>query len=283
MTTTYMIPGVGNWLGRSFRAVGRRWWPLSLLGAMGVFFAALGAVLVYAASGACVYLFTSKETLARLGQPGGWEAVSADPTFQALVMGIHGVAFLVALRIFCGFTLAAIHVATDHSLGCWQAMRLARKRSASFTMLTVVGQAVIFAGHCLLIVPGVIFGVYLSHAPFAFVRKETGVWESLRASWRAVSGHWWGVWWRGFVLSLVCSAIAIVPIAGWIVAPCLAMCAWAELYRDLTHRRPATTHAQPRPVQVPPRPKTTTRPATEKDPDYPHPDEPRPSDTPHVH
>jgi hypothetical protein len=201
-----------------------------------------------------------------------------------LVLAIHAVAFFVALRIFCGFTLAAVYAATDHSYGYWQAMRLARKRSASFTVLTLVGQAIICAGHLLLIVPGVIFGVYLSHAPFAFVRKEAGVWDSLRASWGAVSGHWWGVFGRGIVLSLVCSAIAIVPIAGWIVAPCLAMCAWAELYRDLTHRKPASAHAQPRLAQAPPRPKKTTRPATqERETDYPQPDEPQPTDTPRVH
>ena len=113
-----------------------------------------------------------------------------------LVLAIHAVAFFVALRIFCGFTLAAVYAATDHSIGYRQAMRLARKRSASFTVLTVVGQAIICAGHLLLIVPGVILGVYLSHAPFAFVRKETRVWDSLRASWGAVSGHWWGVFGR---------------------------------------------------------------------------------------
>jgi hypothetical protein len=125
----------------------------------------------------------------------------------------------------------------------------------------VVQNVIVQIGMALFVVPGLVLAVLFGFAPFAFAREGKGVFGSLGASCRAVSGHFLGVLGRMLLLGLVCIAIAIVPVLGWIAAPCLALLAWAELHRDLTAPAPAMT-ARPRPKPVAARPRTIPTPAS---------------------
>jgi hypothetical protein len=235
---------------------------------MGHLVALLGAALVYAAAAACIYFFTDKQVLAKFMSPAGVEALAADPGFQALLLVIHGVALLVALRFGFWFALAGVYVATDHKVGFWHSLKLAKKRSMGFALLSIIGQIIIQAGFVLFILPGVVLAVYLGFAPFAYVREKAGIWASLGRSRRAVSGHFFGVLGRMLLLGVICLAIGIVPVLGWIVAPCLALLAWGELHHDLTARQPAVG-ARPRPAQTSPPPRRAPASAARTEPEAP--------------
>jgi len=260
MTETHALPPIGEWLSSSFVALGRRWWTLTALALSGTLVAVLGAAAVYALAGACVYFFTDKAVLAQYTSPEGMEALAANPNMGMLLFLVNVLAFAVALRLACWFLLASIHVASDLSLGYWEAIKLAKERSRAFTILFFVTHTVVQVGWALFIIPGLVLSVFLGFAPFAFVREKAGVWQAMRRSWQTASGHFWGILGRMVVLGLVCLAIGIVPILGWIAAPCLAYLAWAELHRQLTTRQPAVATARPRPGPIPPGPRATQDP-----------------------
>lgn len=251
MATT-QLPPIGTWLGRSFVSLKSRWFPLTLLGIAGVLLSMLGAALVYGGAGLCVYFFTDKEVLARFADPAAFEALMADPTFQTIFLVIHAMAFLVSARLGCWFALAAIHVACDPALGAGAALKRARHGSMGFLVLMVIHQVIVCAGMAAFVLPGLVLSVFLGFAPFVYARHKTGIFAALGGSWKLVSGNFLGVLGRMLVLGLVCGAIAIVPILGWIAGPCLGMLAWAHLHADLRapafRKAPARTsvgHVQP--------------------------------------
>ena len=65
MATPRPLPGIGDWLRRSFARLGRRWSPLVLLGLSGAAAAGLGVLLVYACAGAMLWTFADREALLR--------------------------------------------------------------------------------------------------------------------------------------------------------------------------------------------------------------------------
>jgi hypothetical protein len=243
MATT-QLPSIGTWLGNSFGSLKTRWFPLTLLGISGALLSMLGAVLVYGGAGLCVYFFTDKEVLARFADPAAFEALMADPTFQMFFLVIHALAFLVSARLGCWFGLAAFHVACDPGLGAGAALKKARHGSMGFLVLLLLHQGIVGIGMAALVLPGLVLAVFLGFAPFVYARNQTGILGALGGSWRLVSGNFPGVLGRMLVLGLVCGAIAIVPVLGWIAAPCLGMLAWAHLYADLG--APATRTATAR-------------------------------------
>ncbi len=117
----------------------------------------------------------------------------------------------------------------------------------AFLIALVVG-----VGFILLIIPGIIFSVFLAMAVPAFIVERRGVTESMSRSWNLVRGSWWHVLGVVFVAGILASIVngIITAIGGstfigyWIAsaiaqiitAPFVALVA-VVLYVDLRARR----------------------------------------------
>jgi hypothetical protein len=76
--------------------------------------------------------------------------------------------------------------------------------------LTVLG------GLILLIVPGIIFAVRLTLAPYFLVDKNLGVLDAFKAGWNATKGHMgklWGIFGAAFVMALPIITIIGLPLS----------------------------------------------------------------------
>jgi len=77
-------------------------------------------------------------------------------------------------------------------------------------------------GFILLIIPGLIFGIWFAFAPYIFFKEGIKGVDALKKSKELVKGNWWKVFGRGFVLSLITMLVGIVfgliPFVGRFVA-----------------------------------------------------------------
>jgi hypothetical protein len=117
----------------------------------------------------------------------------------------------------------------------------------AFLVALVVG-----VGFVLLIIPGIIFAVFLAMAVPSFIVERRGVTDSMSRSWNLVSGSWWHVLFVTFVAGILASIVNTVltaiggnsfigywiasAIAQIITAPFVALVA-VVLYVDLRARR----------------------------------------------
>lgn len=254
MQKSRTLAPIGTWLGRSFSVLGKTWWTLTALAVTGAFLAALAMGVIYAGAAALAWYFTDAETLARLSSPGALETVAADPTFQAMLMIIHVAALFVGLRIFSRFALACVHATLEPTAGYHGSLARSEKGSFGFMVLMVVQQLCIQVGMALFVIPGLVLAAFLGFAPWVYATRRGGILSSLTGSCKLASGAFFGLLGRMIVLGLVCVGMALVPIAGWIAAPCLAFAAWRELYGDLAPARPAASPTTgPRPTPSGPR------------------------------
>lgn len=233
---------VGAWMSDSFSRLKDRLLTLSLLSIFGCFMIVIGVVLVYALAVVFIGLLQGWDYLGRL---------LVDPTRLGYVWdGSRGalalfnvLALFVALRIYCWILLAAIHASIDPAPRFRESLRKGKGRGYAFLALFVVQQALLQIGVLLFILPGLILGVWLGFAFWAFARERTGAFASLGASARAVKGHFFGVLGRMLLVGLVGMAMMIVPVVGWLVGGSWMCVAWGALYEQL--RGPAPQPSRP--------------------------------------
>jgi hypothetical protein len=130
--------------------------------------------------------------------------------------------------------------------------RYAFSRLGGLIGLALLIALVVGVGYVLLIIPGIIFSVFLAMAVPAFIVERRGVTDSMSRSWNLVSGSWWHVLGVVFVAGLLAGIVngIITAIGGstfigyWIAsaiaqiitAPFVALVA-VVLYVDLRTRR----------------------------------------------
>ena len=234
MTTAATLPPVGEWLGRSFRLAFARWTTLFLLGAVSWLLSAVIVVVLFAGVIATIGLVHGWDMLPRLVDPEDVYAASGDPTLGLMFQAVGFLAAFLVLRITTTYLLAMTHATLDGTSGFRESLRRAKRRSYRFLGMVLLHQIGIMLASLLLIVPGILLAIWWSVAPQVFAAEDLGIRATLGRSRALVRGRWWGVFGRTLLLSLVASAVMIVPIAGWVLGPCLALCGMAELYRDLS-------------------------------------------------
>jgi hypothetical protein len=72
---------------------------------------------------------------------------------------------------------------------------------------------VVGVGLLLLIIPGVIFAVFLSMSVPAFILERKGVTDSMSRSWNLVSGSWWNVLLVFVVASIIAGIVSAILLA----------------------------------------------------------------------
>lgn len=85
--------------------------------------------------------------------------------------------------------------------------RYAFSRLGGLIGLALLIAIVVGVGFLLLIIPGIIFAVFLAMAVPAFIIERKGVTESMSRSWQLVSNHWWHTLVVIFVASLLAGIV----------------------------------------------------------------------------
>jgi hypothetical protein len=130
--------------------------------------------------------------------------------------------------------------------------RYAFSRIGGLIGLAILVGIVVFVGYLLLIIPGIIFSVFLAMAMPAFIVERKSVTDAMSRSWGLVSGSWWHTLGTIFVAGLLAGVVSGIIgaiggstlIGSWIfgaigqiiTAPFVALVA-VVLYVDLRARR----------------------------------------------
>lgn len=95
------------------------------------------------------------------------------------------------------------------------------KKLVGFVLVGLLVGLIVFSGVLLLVIPGIIFGVWLYFSQFAYLDKNLGIRESLRVSKALVDGRFWSVFGRmlaiGLLMGLASMVVSSVPYLGSVV------------------------------------------------------------------
>jgi hypothetical protein len=145
--------------------------------------------------------------------PAGRIANSFSP--EAGVSGAAVLSFLAALivgviaaLVFTAAAAARIDaVANGREMAFGEAVSYGLKRAPAFFVAGLLYGIAVTVGLVLLIIPGIIVGVYMAFGAIATVVDRKGPIEGLKYSWGLVRGRWW----RTLILGTVAMLIAMVP------------------------------------------------------------------------
>jgi len=167
--------------------------------------------------------------------------VKSAPLVGAIVL--VNILYLVIYLLTLAAGISAIkRVVAKDLLDIKETYVFAWKNLWKFSILVTLVFLATLGGVLLLIVPGIIFGIWLSFSNFVFIDKGLGVKASMGKSRELVRGKFWAVLWRLFVFGLfsglagaIVSAVpfgigsALVALAG-----ALFMLPSYLLYRELS-------------------------------------------------
>lgn len=113
---------------------------------------------------------------------------------------------------------------TEESLvhqGLFRSLEISYKKGIRlifpFLWVGLLMTLVTLGGTLLLIVPGILFALWLSLSPYIlFVEDKRGL-KALITSWHYVKGYWLAVFWRFLFFGLVFFAIALVAVLAFII------------------------------------------------------------------
>jgi hypothetical protein len=103
----------------------------------------------------------------------------------AIVMG------LLAVVLYAALTARIDAVARGASMSLRESLAVGLRRTPAMFVSSLVAVIVIFVGLCLVIIPGLIFVIWLAFGPSAVVIERLGPFASLSYSRAIVRGHWW--------------------------------------------------------------------------------------------
>jgi hypothetical protein len=163
--------------------------------------------------------------------PGAFQAATKDSApLLAALFGLVGVVVGQVLSI--GITKISLKFADGQKAeiaDLWQHYRL----FVPYFFTMVVYTLIVAAGLVLLIVPGIIWGVRFSQAPYLVVDQGVGVGEALRRSSELTQGSRWALFLFWMVLAGIVFLGFLALVVGLVVAAPTAVVAAAHVYRQL--------------------------------------------------
>ncbi len=161
-------------------------------------------------------------------------------TFSALV-GI--LTFLVTIIGVMG-TLATIYLVHHRETNndWYAAAKIGVNRFFPYLGVVIPTAIVTFAGLILLVIPGIIVGVYLMFVSYVFIAEDKRGLDALRRSRDLVRGHFWQVFGRTLLLGLLFAVIAISvsliqvvgPVIVSLILPPISTIYFYYLYKSLS-------------------------------------------------
>jgi uncharacterized membrane protein len=190
----------------------------------------LGAILLYAVM-IVLAIGAGLVGAMALGQPAGEPgAVSANQAIFQIVMQL--VMALVMYPMYAGMAMIGINRSVDlpvkgtmvlgyfgFTIGIFFALML-------MSVLTMIG-------FLLLIIPGIYLSIAYSMTMPLIVEKRLGVWAAMEASRRAVSKHWFKVFFVYMLMSLILMVSALPLFIGLIWTLPMMLAAYGVMYRTM--------------------------------------------------
>ncbi len=149
------------------------------------------------------------------------------------------VAFLVNMWTYSTMYMAILKMGKDEK----EIFRLGYKKMWKYFLITFVVTLIVMLGLVLLIVPGVMFGIWYSFSLFLVLDKSMGIKASLKQSKEMVKGKFWKIFVVNAVIMIISFIFGMIanaiPYAGSIlisfVMPLFSLPSYL-LYRDLSTR-----------------------------------------------
>jgi uncharacterized membrane protein len=141
------------------------------------------------------------------------------PALTWLVIPVGGLITTIVLTYFLFWGYGAfVHAVIDQGCGFGEALKRGREQVWSMCWALSLAGFMIAGGYFLFFIPGIIFGVWFLFVPFIIaVERERGM-NALLKSFQYVQGHWWNTFLKLFILTLICGAIGVIPLIGWILS-----------------------------------------------------------------
>lgn len=131
--------------------------------------------------------------------------------FSNVANGVGFVALSLAMALFGLYTKSTTLVSVLNTGGdIKQVFLTGWKKAWKYFLVTTAVGLIIFGGLILLIIPGIMFGVWFSFALFLAIDKNMGIKEALKQSKAMVKGRFWKVFGRFIVFGLFGFAVGIV-------------------------------------------------------------------------
>lgn len=103
----------------------------------------------------------------------------------------------------------------------------------SFVVVSLLVSALIGLGAILLIIPGIILSVGLVFAQYIAAEEKTGIFESLKESWKGTKGNRWKIFWFMIVVAFFNIFGVLALVIGLVVTIPMTSIMYARLYRQL--------------------------------------------------
>lgn len=129
------------------------------------------------------------------------------------VLFLSFIALTMVVNIFMG--IAMVFAVSDSNLSVKGAYAKAKPYFWRYIGLVILLSVIVMVGMILLVIPGIIFAVWLSMAYFVLILENKNITDSLKQSKDYVTGHWWGVF--GRMLFLVLASIVVGLAAGIVI------------------------------------------------------------------
>jgi hypothetical protein len=192
------MPGIGDLLGRSWEIFRERFVILIVLSLLSLIFMAIP-----------VALFSGIGYLIALALPDSKKLLITIGGFVGVIIGMIG--------MFWGFA-AFIYAVVDRDAGIKDSLGKAWQRIGSFIWLFSLLGFIITGGFLLLIIPGILFGVWFAFAQFILAGEDVRGMDALLKSKEYVKDRWFDVFLRLFVIWIISVVAGMVPMIGPILS-----------------------------------------------------------------
>jgi len=127
-----------------------------------------------------------------------------------LILGIY--LLMIFLSTFIGFSLVLLVIKPVRTK-LKEIFQEVWKKLWQYLLVTILVGFFVIITSFLLIIPGIIVGVYLTFSSFVFIiEAEKGI-NALKRSWNLVKGNWWKVFGRIILLNIIIGVIYTILIS----------------------------------------------------------------------
>jgi len=136
----------------------------------------------------------------------------------ALALGIPSITLLIAMSILNVILIWLMYIAiikivtykrANQEVSVGKIIEDAKTYLGSYSGLSMLMGLALFGLFILLIIPGVIFAVFWTFAPYILILENKGISESMSESKKLVTGRWWKVFGYNFLFFLIMFGIGI--------------------------------------------------------------------------
>ena len=125
----------------------------------------------------------------------------------AALVGL-GIIFIIAGIVLSLISYIAVIYIFKDNLSIGRAYRVASQRFFPYFWIIILSSLITLGGFILAVIPGIIFSVWFTLAPFILVVEDKRGLEAVLKSKEYIQGHWWAVLGRIIVLTIVLLAVS---------------------------------------------------------------------------